>query len=594
MGGKTHPIDIANEGRNWDKFQIAKSLLDGGIGLGHLGHSKHLGDMFGTYQMRPDGGGYGNRLAVEQVLRSIMPFLEEEARKINAKKQADADAAKAQFETTYAIPSVRSPDSKLNMLKNLLQSERSRVSGLQNQTYSGPTSVDISPLTRRMQELQDRNSPEYMNEIQSLQDRSGKYQGLTGANQDLIKQFLSQRDRHFRQSMERNFEENFRNKPGREEKSRLNALSSEQVDERAPVFDEDLSNMAEDIALGNEMEDQQKSSLLYRLQNMNQGDKNNLLNLLDKGGKTDNSITKMGIEAGKRNFYNQQAVSAKALQNLEQELSPHLNYEEAANQDSKNAREHAIRRRSIIEQGGSDIGGYQSNLSNHIAPHTNVDQIKSVYDTQKYSAPNMKVAPKNANLINAERDLLNADLRHSDYHDNQLQNLMQDEESKGNRMAEGAINSLRNRMAYDDKRFEKELNAEVSALGNKFTNNYNSPEHIRQVQNLIAARTAQRDAERQKHIMSGMDRQKLLGKLRGDISSMGMQLSALGDNALNKNYLEQLATSHKRGVDEFDRDQDEEDTRLENQVMNNNYAWPGLRAAFAASQYNVSPLTRYR
>lgn len=528
------------------------------------------------------------------------------------KAEAENAAKKARIqEASTDRFGYHSLNPNLNKIEQFLQGEKQRNNQLPLAEYAGPTAANKSRLTQRAEDLRTRHfgglagaAPEpYHNEIQELGGLLNNRRNEHHQVLDPVHNFLDENKHRGDEGLSEFFQNSFRKPIGHEHIDRFRNAAQERHAAVEADPRERLREFAEVLGSQQERSDTEKMEILTKLGAMKNEDRERLIGVLEKGGNIDTAIANMGLEANKKNFLNQAAQPHRDLARFEENAAPHFAYQKQKEAENQAAREHAMRRKAVIEAGEADIGPYTSRLSASAAPATDMNEVLRAYGVNNQNdlvrrggqtTPLMEVAPKGAELNQLENHLMGADINDSVNFNDQLGNFLNSSRNSGRNIANSAIDRMRERIARQGELERKQLEAQSYAESGKFARKglQGTGRHIRGIQDILAHGTGKMNEGRHKIMQEGLTNQAQHQGYRDKTEMMAVQLAALRDRLANQRMLAGMGGVQDRGKAEFNTAQNELDKRYIDKMSKIDYQWPSARAGIQRGAFDTSPLSR--
>ncbi len=492
-------------------------------------------------------------------------------------------------------------NDRIPALKQYLRAEQNRVNQLPYAQYRGPTMATKSPILQHAHTLRDNQyAPDKSimnNRMNELAARAGTYEGLTNNARGLIDRFLEMRDKEHRDSVLGRFNKSFRAEPGKETFApQIDETYKGEFDKTEPEFKRRLLNYADVLQAKNKRSDVENTNVLGAIAEGEHHDRQKYLNALEAAGHADTGIANMKLEADRRNFNTQANEPRNQVNRLAAELQPHFNAEEMKERDNKGARDHALLRKAELEKSGQDIGQYVSNYNSRNEPSFPVEDALKAYgindpaDLNSRTAktvPNLQMASKPAALQEAEKHYLNSELGHSSNLMQQLDKLMEGEDSRTQRIVKRAIEDNIASFDRDDREHGEHLTREIEGLANKYGQSGHN--HVNYAHNLAGIRAAQQAERRRQQLLAHLDRSGQFEQFADKTRQMSAQVAAMRDRLSNQQAMDYMARKHQQGLNEFDSAQNALQRQYVDNLTRHNYHWP---TAKGLDGYDVTPLNR--
>ena len=500
----------------------------------------------------------------------------------------------------------------LNSIERFLQAEKQRNNQLPRAEYNGPTTAGKSRLTQRAEDLRSQHFggvdgvPAPMPYQAEIQELGGLLNNRKHSHNEVLNpvhNFLDESRNRGDEGISEFFKTSFRKPMGPEQVNRLRDSMQERHAQVEADPRERMREFAQILGSQQERSDLEKMELLTKLGAMKNEDREGLINILNKGGNIDTAIANMGLEANKKNFLNQAAQPHRDLANFEENINPHLGYQKQKEAENQAAREHAIRRKAVIEAGDADIGPYTSRLSASSAPATDMNEILRAYGVNNQNdlvrrggqtTPMMEVAPKGAELNQLENHLMGADINDSVNFGNQLTGFLNSSRNSSQNIANSAIERMRERIARQEKLEGRQLEAKSNAESSKFARKglQGTGRHVGGIQDILTSGAGRMNEGRHKIMHEGLSNQAQHQQYRDKTEMMAVQLAALQDRLANQRMLSGMGAVQDRGKAEFNTAQNELDKRYIDKMSKVDYQWPSARSGINRGMFDTSPLNR--
>lgn len=532
--------------------------------------------------------------------------------RIKAEREAQEKVAAARKEASTDRFGYHSINPNLNKIEQFLQAEKQRNNQLPIAEYGGPTTAGKSRLTQRAEDLRTRHFggldgvPAPMPYQAEIQELGGLLNSRPHRQHEVLNpvhNFLDESRGRSDESLSDFFKNSFRKPISAEQVNRLRDATQAQhakveIDPR-----ESLKEFASILGSQQQRSDTEKMDLLTRLGSLKNEDREQLIGVLEKGGNIDTAIANMGLEANKKNFLNQAAQPHRDLAHFEENINPHLSYQKQKEAENQAAREHAIRRKAVVEAGDADIGPYTSRLSASSAPATDMNEILKAYGVNNQNdlvrrggqtTPLMEIAPKGAELNQLENHLMGADINDSVNFQDQLGKFLSSSRDSSQNVANSAIERMRARIQRQDEHERKQLEARALAEGLKYARKglQGTTPHIGGIQGILSHGAGRLNEGRHKIMQEGLNNQAQHQAYRDKTEMMGVQLAALQDKLAHQRMLTGMTGVQDRGKSEFNTAQNELDKRYIDKMSKIDYQWPGARSSINRGRFDTSPLNR--